>query len=117
MLEAIPVLVWMFFGNFCIEGLLICFLGFFAFTMIGGACVMLGVHIPIALKNATTFESPGSMLCGEVDFHSEGFPYNIGWQDNLKQIFGNNYLLWFLPVPTYLGDGYAYPEGKQGKQP
>ena len=117
MIESIPVLIWMIHGNFCIDALLVLFIGFFCFSMIGGAGVMLGIHIPLALTNMTTFESPGSMLCGDVDFHSETFAYDNGWMNNLKQIFGNNYLLWFLPVPTYLGDGYAYPEGKQGKQP
>lgn len=26
---------------------------------------------------------------------------------NVKQVLGNNYLLWLLPVPTSTGDGYV----------
>ncbi|EJW04509.1 hypothetical protein EDEG_01277 [Edhazardia aedis USNM 41457] len=35
-------------------------------------------------------------------------PYNLGWKENFKQIFGKKWYLWFLPVETTQGDGYDF---------
>lgn len=35
--------------------------------------------------------------------------YNLGWRRNFTEIFGDNPLLWFIPVATSKGDGLTYP--------
>lgn len=38
-----------------------------------------------------------------------GNMYNLGRAHNFKEIFGDNPLLWFVPVFTTKGDGLSYP--------
>ena len=55
-------------------------------------------HLVLVLKGATT-----------IEFGSYGYlPYDLGWKRNFYSIFGENWLLWFIPVPTMNGDGYEY---------
>ena len=35
--------------------------------------------------------------------------YDIGKKENFIQVFGENWLLWFLPVFTSIGDGCSFP--------
>jgi palmitoyltransferase len=35
--------------------------------------------------------------------------YNLGWRRNYTEIFGDNPLLWVIPVYTSKGDGLTYP--------
>ena len=78
---------------------------------------MLWIHIPLARANDTTFENPDSMLFGgsTIQKQSGSVSYDLGPWENWKQIFGSNYLLWFLPVFSSIGDGYSYPSFKEGK--
>jgi len=35
--------------------------------------------------------------------------YNLGYGRNFREVFGDNPLLWFVPVFTSKGDGLSFP--------
>ena len=47
-------------------------------------------HIGLMLHNSTTIES--------MDKKIKGFPYDVGLELNLAQVFGRNRWLWALPI-------------------
>merc|ERR1711879_509210 len=57
-----------------------------------------GFHLILVLKGSTTLEFGGSS-------YEE---FDLGAKRNFCAIFGNNPLLWFLPIKTMQGDGYEY---------
>lgn len=79
------------------------------FTM--SICSLFGYHIWLVLHNRTTLEQ----------FRAPVFENNLtdprGWSmgklNNVKEVFGNNYLLWLIPVSTCLGDGLSFPSSVQ----
>ena len=36
--------------------------------------------------------------------------FHLGTLSNIQEVFGDNKLLWFFPIPTYLGDGIVFPQ-------
>ena len=36
--------------------------------------------------------------------------FHLGTSSNIQEVFGDNKLLWFFPVPTCLGDGIVFPQ-------
>ena len=57
-------------------------------------------HIKLISSNLTTIETLDKELM-------ENKKYDIGFEDNFKQVFGENKLLWFLPINLPIG----YPNG------
>ena len=57
-----------------------------------------GFHLILVLKGSTTIEFGGGT-------YQE---FDMGMKRNFCHIFGDNWLLWFLPVATMQGDGYEY---------
>lgn len=57
-------------------------------------------HLRLMMANMTTLESMSSNELIKITYG-----WNIGKLANVKQVLGNNYLLWLLPVATSTGDG------------
>jgi palmitoyltransferase len=71
-----------------------------------GLLCFTGQHVSLAMSNKTTLES--------FDRNMNNYnPYDIGKMKNWSQVFGNKPILWFLPVISYIGNGYEY-ERKEG---
>lgn len=68
--------------------------------------VFLALHTWLMLKATTTIE-----YCEKRTHFKEGktISYDRGALDNIKQVLGENVLLWFLPVSTCFGDGLSFP--------
>jgi hypothetical protein len=63
-------------------------------------------HWKLMAANQTTLESLGN---------SGPITITYGWDlgstlANVKQVLGNNWLLWFVPVATSTGDGISWPQ-------
>jgi len=58
-------------------------------------------HIQLVLQNKTTLES------FDRNFEDEN-PYDLGFYENWKQVFGDEPKLWFLPVLSSIGNGYEF---------
>eukprot|EP01124_Arcella_intermedia_P037132 TRINITY_DN9873_c0_g1_i3.p1 TRINITY_DN9873_c0_g1~~TRINITY_DN9873_c0_g1_i3.p1 ORF type:complete len:289 (-),score=47.59 TRINITY_DN9873_c0_g1_i3:89-928(-) len=56
-------------------------------------------HIGYVFKNVTTLES----------FDGERSPYDLGFKENWRQVFGKSPWLWFVPVANMQGDGLSFP--------
>ncbi|CAL4128408.1 unnamed protein product, partial [Meganyctiphanes norvegica] len=84
---------------------------FFVSIMFAISLVSLfGYHIFLVLKNRSTLESfraPIFRLAHTWVQDKEGF--SLGAYNNFQEIFGDNRKTWFLPIPTSLGDGVAFP--------
>lgn len=57
-----------------------------------------GFHLILVLKGSTTIEFGGNS-------YQE---FDMGMKRNFCAVFGDNMLLWFLPINTMTGDGYEY---------
>jgi hypothetical protein len=63
-------------------------------------------------KNITTIEAFENqkiddwIKAGSISSLNE-YPYNLGWKENFRQIFGNNILLWVFPL-SQNGNGIDY---------
>lgn len=62
--------------------------------------LLLGLHCYLLLKNTSTIED---------SYSSDKHIYNIGRRENLREVFGDNALLWLLPIYSSIGDGINYP--------
>jgi palmitoyltransferase len=64
-------------------------------------------HLNLVLNNNTTFE----YIQAKQNNRNMVTKYNVGTSENWKQIFGENKMLWFLPVRANLGEfrGINYP--------
>ncbi|CAH0560328.1 unnamed protein product [Brassicogethes aeneus] len=81
------------------------FIGGYVFTVV--ACVLfavlLGYHVQLIRKNETTIES-----LKEAVFCEGNMTFDLGCGRNLREVFGDNKVLWFVPVFSSLGDGYTF---------
>ena len=63
-------------------------------------------HIKLISSNLTTIETLDKELM-------ENKKYDVGFENNFKQVFGDNKLLWFLPINLPMGypngDGLTWP--------
>ncbi|KAI8508393.1 PREDICTED: palmitoyltransferase ZDHHC15-like isoform X1 [Branchiostoma belcheri] len=80
---------------------------FFAAAMFSISLVSLfGYHLYLVFSNRTTLESFRTPMFRHGP-DKDGF--NLGSTNNLKEVFGEDRRLWFLPVFTSLGDGLKFP--------
>lgn len=63
-------------------------------------------HCYLVTKNRTTLESFRAPI---FDSGSDKYAYDLGHCNNLKEVFGDNLGLWFLPIRTNKGDGVVFP--------
>jgi len=82
--------------------LLIVFCALFG-TSMGG---LLLYHLFLIAKNQTTLETFSSPV---FVYGADKRGYDVGLSRNFRQVFGPNWLLWFVPVPSSLGDGDEFP--------
>ncbi|KAK9468644.1 DHHC palmitoyltransferase-domain-containing protein [Lipomyces arxii] len=59
----------------------------------------------VAAASYRHVEAPSSQTVGNV--------FNIGWKENFKEVFGDNPILWLLPVRTTKGNGMSFPVNQQ----
>jgi len=60
-------------------------------------------HFRLMMENQTTIESMTNSTNNNI--------YNVGIKANIKQVLGENYFLWFLPIRNKNGlDGLTFPE-------
>ena len=67
-------------------------------------------------RNATTIETLREI---SITKHHKIPPeniYNIGREENWKEVFGDNKLLWLLPIFTSRGTGLSFPIRGQSKK-
>ncbi|XP_055346063.1 palmitoyltransferase ZDHHC20-B-like [Paramacrobiotus metropolitanus] len=84
----------------------ILFLFFVSAMFMISLITLLSYHIYLTLVNRSTIESYRSpIFAGGID--KNGF--HLGHYNNFTQIFGDNWLLWFIPVFTSKGNGLEYP--------
>ena len=77
----------------------ICYIAIFIFTII--ITTFLKFHLTLVAKNSTTIESL------DTEHLKENEKFNLGLHENWRQVFGNDPMFWFLPIPTKRGT----PEG------
>jgi len=63
-------------------------------------------HIYLVLRNLTTLENFRSPLFA---YGPNKNAFNLGRLNNLKEVFGDNEMLWLIPVYTSLGFGVSFP--------
>eukprot|EP01102_Stenamoeba_stenopodia_P011755 TRINITY_DN362_c3_g4_i2.p1 TRINITY_DN362_c3_g4~~TRINITY_DN362_c3_g4_i2.p1 ORF type:complete len:359 (-),score=40.70 TRINITY_DN362_c3_g4_i2:702-1778(-) len=75
-----------------------------------------GMHIRFAIENVTTIETYEKRRHTERRMKAMGEtsyayinPYDIGGCANWKQVFGENPLVWFLPIESSMGNGCHFP--------
>ncbi|KAH9426660.1 Palmitoyltransferase zdhhc2 [Dermatophagoides pteronyssinus] len=68
--------------------------------------ILLSYHLYLVFKNVTTLESYQTPRFKQYEY--DYYRYNLGYKRNLKSVFGDNKLLWFLPIFSSLGDGHYY---------
>lgn len=66
-------------------------------------------HVRLMQQNMTTLESMGS----GSSMITITYGWNVGPLANVKQVLGNNYLLWLVPVATSTGDGISWPQRQE----
>ena len=60
-------------------------------------------------RNATTIETLNEISRMRKDRIPPVNPYNLGRKENFREVFGDNPLLWFLPIFTSRGNGLSFP--------
>lgn len=74
--------------------------------------IVLGVftawHLHMISRNETTIErlEKREKLKRYLQVHD---PYNLGFRENLRALFGRKWQYWLLPVQTIEGDGLSFP--------
>ncbi|PAA78942.1 hypothetical protein BOX15_Mlig006787g1, partial [Macrostomum lignano] len=80
---------------------------FFAAWMFCIALVGLGgYHLYLTLLNLTTLESFRAPM---FEFGPDKRAYHAGLKNNFKQVFGNDRLMWLLPMYSSQGSGLVFP--------
>uniref|UniRef100_A0AAY4DHJ6 Palmitoyltransferase n=1 Tax=Denticeps clupeoides TaxID=299321 RepID=A0AAY4DHJ6_9TELE len=82
------------------------FLVFVALMFFVSLMFLFGYHCWLVSKNRSTLEAFSAPLFQNGP-DKNGF--NVGFHRNLRQVFGNDRRLWFVPVFTSLGDGHYFP--------
>eukprot|EP01089_Gocevia_fonbrunei_P013889 TRINITY_DN3667_c0_g1_i2.p1 TRINITY_DN3667_c0_g1~~TRINITY_DN3667_c0_g1_i2.p1 ORF type:complete len:355 (-),score=48.68 TRINITY_DN3667_c0_g1_i2:94-1158(-) len=73
------------------------------------------MHFQLVLTNLTTLESMDNRFVSKYQKRRSGrgkpdeTPFDLGKNENFKQVFGDNKLLWWIPIASYKGDGLSYP--------
>ncbi|XP_052893632.1 palmitoyltransferase ZDHHC15 isoform X2 [Anopheles moucheti] len=81
---------------------------FFVSIMFAISLVSLfGYHVYLVLLNRTTLESFRTPIFRYGGPDKNGF--SLGKLNNFREVFGNDWRLWFVPVYTSMGDGVVYP--------
>ncbi|KAI9093450.1 DHHC palmitoyltransferase-domain-containing protein [Phlyctochytrium arcticum] len=80
--------------------------------------VFVAVHLNLVLSNKSTIESMEGSRRFRLEDNSVRYArhvniYDVGWRENFVQIFGRDKKLWFIPVPTSLGDGHVFPVDRE----
>ncbi|KAJ1917926.1 Palmitoyltransferase [Mycoemilia scoparia] len=86
----------------------ICLL-FLVLMFVGALCVY---HLFLVISNTTTIEKSEKKRVEKLISKGHAapceYPYDLGMMNNLKSVFGDNPLLWWLPTPAK-GDGLDFP--------
>lgn len=67
---------------------------------------LLSYHIYLVLKNKTTLEAYSQPRFKNSE--QDKYRFSLGASRNLASVFGDNKLLWFVPVKTSYGDGQSF---------
>uniref|UniRef100_A0A1I8GD18 Palmitoyltransferase n=1 Tax=Macrostomum lignano TaxID=282301 RepID=A0A1I8GD18_9PLAT len=65
-----------------------------------------GYHLYLTLLNLTTLESFRAPM---FEFGPDKRAYHAGLKNNFKQVFGNDRLMWLLPMFSSQGSGLVFP--------
>lgn len=85
---------------------------FFLSVMLGlGVVCLYCYHIYLVLKNQSTLESFRPPL---MTYGPDRNAFNLGRNENVKQIFGPSKSLWFLPLFTSEGTGLVFNQRQHG---
>jgi palmitoyltransferase len=85
----------------------ILFLFFVAVMFAISVSILLSYHLHLVSRNRTTLESfrpPIFYPSGE-----DKTAFDLGWLNNVEQVFGKRKILWLVPIRTCLGDGVSFP--------
>ncbi|TPX68485.1 hypothetical protein SpCBS45565_g02980 [Spizellomyces sp. 'palustris'] len=88
--------------------------GIFALCLL----VFVAVHAGLISGNKTTIESMEGARRVRLEDNSVRLArhvniYDLGAKENFLQIFGPKWMLWFVPLPTSLGDGHTFPYNRE----
>ena len=85
----------------------------FLFFVAGMFCIsvmsLFGYHLYLVSRNQTTLESFRAPIF-RPNLVQDKRGFHLGTSSNIQEVFGDNKLLWFFPIPTYLGDGIVFPQ-------
>ena len=70
---------------------------------------LFGYHLYLVSRNQTTLESFRAPIF-RPNLVQDKRGFHLGTSSNIQEVFGDNKLLWFFPIPTYLGDGIVFPQ-------
>lgn len=76
--------------------------------------MLLFYHLFLVSKNRSTLESYRSTIFQTFGPDKSGF--DLGWRENIEQVFGKNKLLMFLPIFTSKNDGVYYESKRSNRQ-
>jgi palmitoyltransferase len=89
-------------GIGCYQVILLFFAAFvFLLSLVG----LFGLHCYFVLQNMTTLESLRTPI---FRTGADGNGFNLGKYKNFQEVFGDNKMIWFLPIFTSLGDGSSF---------
>ncbi|GJQ83197.1 hypothetical protein Trydic_g18223 [Trypoxylus dichotomus] len=92
------------FDNYKIFFLLLIHTSIYCFYYTGIAVTALfGFHLALMLRNQTTLEALNEPV------FVENCTFDLGPTENFFEVFGYNCCLWFLPLPSALGNGVNFP--------
>ena len=70
---------------------------------------LFGYHLYLVARNQTTLESFRAPIF-RPNLVQDKRGFHLGTSNNIQEVFGDNRMLWFFPVPTCLGDGIVFPQ-------
>lgn len=75
------------------------------FSLAGGALFL--THTVFILTNQTTIESMEKRNPVRISGERENV-FDLGWEENVREILGDDPKLWLLPIWTSKGDGVHF---------